>query len=431
MSAEAYDELVDAPEQQDTEYVSRRGRRILTELFIILIIILLITTFMLTQLLRPEGIGSGEELGGVTWVRSIYGYGPDISQMVEPASVAVDPGGGELWVSDQVRFRLVKFNASTGAFVDEMPGDPTSEESFTYPSNIAVAPDGWIYVAESTYNRVSVFDENGEFVERIEVPSPLSVTANEDMVIIGAEAGFAAYDRDGALIGIIGTRGKDEDQFDMVNGVALDDDSNAYIVDSFNNRISKYDPEGFLLWMVHTGPPGNESYGSMMDEEELATLAEEYPALMQVPMGATIDGAGRLVVIDLLDFTIAAFDTEDGAFLGKWGTYGQKDGKFAYPADIEYDAEFDWYVVADSGNRRAQIIRLPDSGGDAASAARRLLSGPLRSCCIPLILLLIMLVLWVALRNRKRDRLESVEANASFAPGAIESPKASSTDDQS
>jgi len=403
MPANTYDEMVvDAPLPEEKEYVSRRGRRILTALIIILIIILLITTFLLTQLLRPAGIGSADDLGGVTWVRSIYGYGPDISQMVEPASVAIDPAGGELWLSDQVRFRLVKFDGSTGGFVDEMPGDPTSEESFTYPSNIEVAPDGWIYVAESTYNRVSVFDDTGAFVERIEIPSPLSVAANEDMVIIGAQAGFAAYDRDGELIGIIGTRGKAEDQFDMVNGVALDDDSNAYVVDSFNNRISKYDPEGFLLWMTETGRPGNESFGDQMNAEELAALADDFPAMMQVPMGATIDAAGRLVVIDLLDFSIAAFDTEDGSFLGKWGVYGEEDGKFAYPADIEYDPEFDWYVVADSGNRRAQIIRLPESGGDAASAARRLLAGPLRACCVPLVLLLIMLVAWVVLRNRKR-----------------------------
>ncbi len=411
MAGSTYDEFgIELPDREEQEYVSKRGRRILTALIVILIIILLITTFLLTQLIRPAGIPSQEDLGGVTWVRSIYGYGPDISQMTEPASVAVDPDEGALWVSDQIRFRLVKYDGS-GRFLQEFSGDSGDGDTFNFPSSITVAPDGWLYVAESTYDTVRVYDENLTLQQTIAIPAPLSVAANNEMAVIGAEAGFAAYSRDGELIGVIGTRGRDEDQFDKVNGVALDEDSNAYIVDSFNNRISKYDAEGFRVWMVETGPPGNQAMGEPVTAEQLEEYAEQYPAFMQVPMGATLDGAGRLVVIDLLDFSIAAFDTEDGSFLGKWGEYGREDGKFAYPADIDYDAEYDWFVVADSGNSRAQIIRLPDSGESPLAAARRLLSGPLRACCFPLVVLLIILVLWVIMRHRNRNReTASIEA---------------------
>lgn len=394
----------DTSQQSKKEYVSRRGRRTLGALIAILIIILLLSVVALLQLIRPSGVGDDEELGGVTWIRSIYGYGPDVSQMIEPASVAVTPEGGDLWVTDQVRYRLVRFDGATGNFIEEFGGETDRDDLIRYPSNVKVARDGGMIVAESTYDVVRIYDEEGALQRVVEVPSPLSLAINDEMFLVGSQAGFSAYTREGELMGIVGTRGQKEGQFDGVNGVALDDENNAYVVDSFNNRISKFDPEGFLVWEIKSGPPGNQAFGSMMSQKDLEKMKEQYPALMQVPMGATIDAAGRLVVVDLLDFSIAAFDTTDGSFLGKWGAYGQKDGQFAYPADIQYDEDFDWYVVADSGNRRAQVIRLPDSGGGGEAAMRRLLGGPLRACCLPLLLLLIILVLWVVVRRRRAER---------------------------
>lgn len=420
MAESTYEELTTDPAagSGDREYVSKRGRRILMALIIILIIILMVASFLALQLLRPPAVATQEELGGVTWVRSIYGYGPDVSQMNEPASVAVAPGGEGLWVSDQIRQRVIKYDPS-GQLIEVFQGDPADEEILALPAKIAAAPDGWLYVAEPTYNRVRAYDENGQTQYTLDIPSPMSVAANDEMFIVGAMSGFAAYSRDGELIGIVGTRGKGEDQFDAVNGVALDEDNNAYIVDTFNNRISKYDAEGFLVWRVNTGPPGNEAEGGQMSADQIEEeFKDEYPALMQVPMGATIDGANRLIVADLLDFSIAAFDTEDGSFIGKWGTWGSEDGKFMYAGDICYDPVHDWFVVADSGNQRAQIIRLPDSGGDALSGMRRLLSGPLRACGLPLLLIIIMLIAWVVIRNRRKKN----EISAAEATGADSVP---------
>lgn len=406
------------PVQTKDEYVSRRGRRALTVLLALLLIVLLVTGFFLYQLLRVKGGPDQNELAGVTWIRSIYGYGPDISQMTEPASVAIAPGGGTIWLSDQGRFRIIKYS-ETGSLVGSFSGDTENGDKLDFPSRIALAPDGWLYVVQSTYDNVKVYDEDGRLQQTLDIPSPMSVAVNDEMVIIGAQSGFAAYDRQGQLIGIIGTRGQEDEQFDTVNGVALDDENNAYIVDSFNNRISKYDAEGERVWLVETGRPGNRA-GSNMDPGDAAKLREQYPAMMQVPMGATIDGAGRLVVIDLLDFSIVAFNTEDGSVLGKWGTFGREDGKFMYPADIDYDASLDWFVVSDSGNQRAQIIRLPDSGDSAAAAARRLLAGPLKACCIPLLILLIALIVAAVIRNRRRKKQlqidEVVAMPASEAP---------------
>lgn len=418
-----FDEEAPAPEK--TKVKSRRGRRLLVTAIILLLILLLITSVVLVGLMRPKGAPHAADLEGVTWIRSIYGFGTAPGEFVDPASAAIDPAGGTFWLADQSRFRAVRFDENA-RLLKVFEGDPDAgpEGKFDFPSRIAIAPDGWMYVVQSTYGNVKVYDENGKFQHVLSVPSPSSIAVSDDMVVVGAVSGFVAFDRAGQLIGFVGERGIGEDQFDTVNGVALDKGDNAYIVDSFNNRISKYNKEGDRLWIVETGPPANRA-GSNMGGTATEENQSKYPAMLQVPMGATIDGAGRLIVIDLLDFSISAFNTEDGTFLGKWGTFGSEDGKFFYPADIDYDPALDWFIVSDSGNQRAQIIRLPDSGGTIQSAARRLLAGPLRACCFPLILILILLVSWVVLRNRKRRReaaeeLEDEEQTALDADEPVE-----------
>jgi len=403
----------------ETTVKSKRGRRLLATALILLIILLLITSVFLVQLMRPKGGPSGTDLEGITWIRSIYGFGPGTDQFTNPASAAIDPAGGTFWLADQGRFRMIRFDENA-RFLELFDGDRANGDSFDYPSRIAVAPDGWRYVVQSTYNNVKVYDEDGVLQHVLDVPNPSAVAVNDEMAIIGAQSGFVAFDRAGQLIGFIGERGIDDDQFDTVNGVVLDDESNAYIIDSFNNRISKYDREGDRIWLVETGAPANRAGLNMGGGAATDALQEQYPAMMQVPMGATLDAAGRLIVIDMLDFSIAAFDTADGTFLSKWGTFGREDGRFAYPADIDYDPALDWFIVSDSGNERAQIIRLPGSGGTAQAAARRLLAGPLRACCFPLILLVIMVILWIVLRNRRNKRGQWVTEEIGEAPELVE-----------
>ena len=63
------------------------------------------------------------------------------------------------------------------------------------------------------------------------------------------------------------------------------------------------------------------------------------------------------------------FSAEDGEFIAKYGAYGRDDGQFIFPSSIDYDPDRDWFAVADNGNSRVQIIRIPGSGDGGALAA--------------------------------------------------------------
>jgi len=381
-SIQANENLKTVVIEEENPQSGRSGRIALIVVLILLLLLALgaaVALFVLTG-----GSTSGHTNAGITWIRSIYGFGPEQQQRHFPGDAQPAVRGSRIYVADQYNMRILEYDhngvlrASFGS-----PGETP------YPSNLAIADNGDIYIAQQTHNVISIYDSNHTHIGSIDLPQePMAIAVNHDMLLVGMRGTFGAFELDGTEIGYVGTHGKGENQFDNISGVALDDKNNAYIVDTFNNRISKYNEAGELTWVVPTGVPRNEglNIGMVQDREAAQEL---FPANMQMPMGATIDGAHRLIVIDMQDFTISAFDTDTGEFIDKWGTYGEADGYLYYPNQIEYNRQQDVFYVIETSLGRVQIVKLPDSGGNLLSDLNRGLGGPLGACCLPLVLILI------------------------------------------
>lgn len=399
------------------EYKSNRGRRIMAVVLILLLILLLLATLFLYNMVRPKGdIATSSETGGIEWVRSIYGVGPaPTDQLSYPASVAVRNSGDILTVNTgQLAVMGLVFNES-GVYADAFAGSadtPAGDEGvLRFPTFLEVAPDGKIYVLQRNTDQVLVLSADGkETINEFRIEEPTAIDVTEDRIAVGSRAGWVVTDLDfNPLVGPVGTLGKGEGQYDGVTGVKFDEDNNLYVVDTYNNRISKFDEAGEQVWQVVTGAAANDSDTSSGVGHTPETDA---PAALGMPVDAELDNAGRLLVIDTLGFQIAAFDPETGEFINKWGEPGNKEGEFLYPASIAYDSVRDWVVVADMNNNRLQIIRIPGSGGGVGGALARALAGPLRACFIPLILLLIALIVWLYLKWRERRENRRLEEKA-------------------
>jgi sugar lactone lactonase YvrE/flagellar biogenesis protein FliO len=390
---------------------SKRGRRVIVVVLIFLFLLLCSASYLLLKLVQPAGdIASKEEAAGIEWVRSIYGWGdgPD-QQLQQPASVAVDSNGRILVPSVAGETQIYRFNPD-GALVDSFHGSD-SEGRVLFPTGMAVGPDDSIYVVQGTQGNILKLTPDGtQTLLQVDVEDPTSIAVTDDRIIVGAKAGFAILDADGSPIKVVGTRGFDDTQFDTISGVAVDADNNIYIVDTYNNRISKYDSEGNRDWIVKTGNPGNQSANAGAMSINTNTDA---PAAMQTPGAAVIDGAGRLVVIDMLDFSLTVFDPKTGDVIDKYGTFGTEEGKFMYPSGLAYDKERDWFTIADVGNNRVQIVRLPGSSKSVLlPTARRALTGSLRALFLPLILLVIAFIYWIY--RKMRDRRSRTEDSRSI-----------------
>jgi len=395
---------------------TKRGRTILIVIIIILMLSLCAIAAVLARLVQPSTgeVAGREEAGGVEWVRSIYGWGPDKEQsFVRPLKVEVG-NGGAIYISDQQYNFVMQFTPEGN--LTRLIGDTTFP--VLYRVGTIAEGDGQLFFGQTAQDRIRVFTAEGSEETSIPFPSPNDIEFSGDRLAVSSNVGFVVFNAAGEFVYEVGgEQGSGEDQFDVISGIAYGPDGTLYVTDAYNNRISAYDETGKRLWMVRTGDPGK---GVDITNPAMAVGRETTaPAALQLPVDAVVDGNDRLVVVDGLDFSLSVFDTKDGKFIKKYGAYGSKDGQLLYPTSIDYDAERDWFVVADGGNRRVQILRLEDSaanGGGALSAARRALSGPLRALLFPLLLLILMAIAWFVSKRLQRRAAQKRALEASVAP---------------
>lgn len=391
MTAESREEMV-LDSQQAARVGRERTRRTRIALSLILILLALLLCGIIALVVRlatPPGAPDSSELPeGISWVRSIYGWGKtEAQQLSGPSDVAIGPDG-TIWVADSQRFQVVGFTPE-GKYKAVI----NQGENAMFPQALDVSDDNEIYVADFANDRIAVFTPDNKLVREWEIPQPMEVAVSGDRVVATSRSGAALYDTKGEIIAVWGSKGKGDEQFDVVRGVAIGPDGTIYLSDTQNHRVKAYDPEGKFKWV----------YPTSADFEKFAA-DKELKKPYQIPAGMTFDSAGRLMLVDPFEFSVINVDTTTGKALKAWGEFGEDDGKFAYPTSIDYDPSRDWYAIADTANNRVQIIRIEGSGGGAISAVRRLSPGALWVCAIPLLLLIVgMLVLFSARRRSRRS----------------------------
>lgn len=198
-------------------------------------------------------------IGGATWFH-------------RPAGLAVDPDGHRVYVVDiggvgTEEHRVRVFDAQTGKHLSDFGKRGTEPGEFNLPRDVAVAPDGAVYVVDGGNFRVQKFRP------------------------------------DGTLIGVFGTIGRQSGQFSRPKEVAVDSAGNVYVVDTAFGNFQIFSPQGQLLLAV----------GARSDKDG--------PAKYMLPSGIAVDGDGRVYAVDQyfrkVDIYRPADLPADGGFLGK------------------------------------------------------------------------------------------------------------------
>jgi len=189
------------------------------------------------------------------------------------AGLFVDSSSKEIYVADgYLNGRVVKFNASTGAFIKDWGayGNPPNDANpspqspdpksptFNRPVHcVALAWDGLVYVCDRNNNRIQVFNREGKF-QREFVFDPMtlgngsiwSIALSPDkdqrfLIYADGENNFIRIvDRkSGEALNTFGRSGRNAGQFHWVHQIAIDSHSNLYTgeVDSAK-RIQKFVP---------------------------------------------------------------------------------------------------------------------------------------------------------------------------------------------
>ncbi len=134
-----------------------------------------------------------------------------------PTGITFDPKG-DLLIADTHYHRVIKYSTK-GDLLTQFGSYGEGDGQFIYPTDVAVAKDGAVLVAEYGKNdRVSVFDASYRFVTQW------------------------------------GGHGAEEGHFRRPMGLAIDAAGAVYVADAVNHRIQKFSPSGKFL--VAWGGPG-------------------------------------------------------------------------------------------------------------------------------------------------------------------------------
>ncbi|MBI3804861.1 MAG: SMP-30/gluconolactonase/LRE family protein [Nitrospirae bacterium] len=241
-----------------------------------------------------------------------------------PNAIAID-SDDNLYVADADNFRIRKITPN--GIVSTVAGSgkqgnkegPALESEFVYPTGIAVAPDGSLYVADRGAHRLK------------------RVAAGMVMIVAGTgEAGH--YDSLSYFA-----------KFNHPTALAFDDVENLYVADSGSHTIRRVDRQGVVTTVAGSGQPGYKE--GLREEAEFSW-----------PTAVAVDPEGNLIVADSKNHRIRKILLPQGRVttLAGDGQPGFIDGagglaRFDFPTGIAIDSA-GGLTIADSGNHRIRAV---------------------------------------------------------------------------
>lgn len=276
------------------------------------------------------------------------------------------------------------------------------EGRFRHPADVAVGPEGHVFVVDSLLHLVQEFTHAGKFVGQFgsfgdgpgELNHPSAIAVEENGSIWIADTGnsrIQRFDPDGEYVSQFGSHGshiaslEGTDELDQPTGIAVGPDGGIYVSDTLNRRVLKFSQGGsFRAGAVFTGgfgpasdvsglapeptptgiavgPEGNVwvadrmTVGLLKFNEDLEYLGSTSSPAMRRPDTVDVDAQGDVWAGDEGKFRVVRFDDE-GSFLSDFGSWsgfpgGSFDFRHSFGIDID-DHNHVW--ITDPANYRVQ-----------------------------------------------------------------------------
>lgn len=287
--------------------------------------------------------------------RKVFGaQGSEEGQFQNPRGIAIGPEGF-VYVADTGNHRIQKFTAEgdfVAAWGQHSPAEAETGQTrgFNEPWDVAVAPNGDIYVADTWNHRVQKLSPDGEPMgESLPADWGLFGQYSPEDGAIGESAFYGprgiaigyideipyvyvtdtgnkrvqVFDLDGEFAFQWGGGGIAEGNLDEPVGIAFSRSEGQpqmmYIADTWNRRVQVFDPQGNFLrqWPIEGWDAG---------------IPEEKPYL-------ATDNEDRVYVTDPGHYRVLVFDSE-GNYLLSFGQYGSDERSFTLPQGIAVSGQF-------------------------------------------------------------------------------------------
>jgi DNA-binding beta-propeller fold protein YncE/ABC-type Fe3+ transport system permease subunit len=267
------------------------------------------------------------------------GIGP--GQVVYPRGIAYSAQDDTFFVVD--RMARVQHLDRDGTCLNEwrMP-----DWKLGKPVGLTVGPDGNLYIPDTHYQRIQVYQPNGTLLREWGKPGkgpgefifPTDVAFDAAGNVYVSEYGdndrIQVFNSDGMYLREFGKFGNGPGEFARPQSMLIDGNL-LYVTDACNHRISVFKLDG--TFVRNMGSVGSE-------------LGQ-----FRYPYGLAEDTDGNLVVCEFGNNRVQLIDKETGKGLAIWGAAGRDEGQLAYPWGVAVDKR-DRVVAVDAGNNRLQVF---------------------------------------------------------------------------
>ena len=249
--------------------------------------------------IAPDGTVSTVAGGGVDGL----GDGGDAraAELYSPRGIALGPQN-TLYIADTGNHRIRRVDADgtittvAGGGVSLNDGGVATSARLLNPTDVAVAPDGTLYIADSGHRRIRMVTPAGTIS---------TVAGNGDT--------GSWNERDAATSTAIG----------RPRAIAIDPTSGAvYFTERGQHRVARITPGGFLVTAAGTGRPGSTGDGG-----------PAVTATLRGPRGVSIDPDGRLVIADTDNYKVRRVMAALPAYSRSNVVVPSSDGSQAYQFD--------------------------------------------------------------------------------------------------
>jgi DNA-binding beta-propeller fold protein YncE len=242
-----------------------------------------------------------------------------------PGGVAFAPASGDVLVTDNMNNRVEVF-LPAGKFLRSFGREGTKPGQFRSPTGIGTNPAGDIYVADKFNNRVQEFSPARAFIRAfgknkfVNGPSDLALEPDGDVYVADGPY-IREFTGTGHYIGSFGGPGNGPGQFDsLIAGLAIGPHGHVYAGDYSGARVEEFTRAGVYV----------------------RSLASKGKAKVEGPIGVAITKSMHIFISD--NGHVRAIELNpDGSLQRVFGTTGK--GKLDNPGPAAVDCAGNPYVL--------------------------------------------------------------------------------------
>jgi tetratricopeptide (TPR) repeat protein/DNA-binding beta-propeller fold protein YncE len=192
---------------------------------------------------------------------------------------------------------------------------------------IAMGPNGSVYMLDKLAKSIMVFDVYGNIAENItrfptaeislklEAPRAICVDSQNQLYVYDESLGKIIKRSSSGLCTTFGEKGSELGQIREITGLAVDSKGYCYALNSEDNRIDVFYPDGtYLTWITGTSVPFEEILSiGVNDYDELYVLENPGPNLYVFDIGGNLVNTNRnlsnrknITIKNIVDMTVLA-----------------------------------------------------------------------------------------------------------------------------